>query len=129
LVAKELFPGLVRDNQEKIMRVQNNALKIVGQHPVTANLKAGEQFIPGFAFDHYSFVPGRKAATLAEDTRGNKVILAGPFEKGKVVLFGTLPGVFTAWDDCDHFLKDRTLEGHELQLLIDAVHWLAKSND
>ncbi len=126
LVARELFPSLVRENQEKVMRVQNNALKIVGQHPVTANLKAGEQFIPGFAFDHYSFVPGWKATTLAEDTRGNSVILAGTSDKGKVVLFGTLPGVFTTWDDCDHFLKDRILEGTELQLLIDAVHWLAK---
>jgi len=126
LVARELFPSLLRDNQEKIMRVQNNALKVVGRHPVTANLEAGEQFIPGFAFDHYSFVPGWKASTLAEDTRGNKVILAGPFEKGKVVLFGTLPGVFSTWDDCDRFLKDRTLEGTERQLLINAVHWLAK---
>lgn len=125
LCAKEIFPDLIRENHGKVMRVKDNGIKIAMRHPAAANLKAGDEYTPGFAFDHYVFSPGKEAQSIAKDSQGNDVILAGSFGKGRVVLFGTLPGMFCSWDDCGTFLKNKKLEGRELQLLIDSVNWLA----
>ena len=122
--ANELFPSVADANKGKIMKVDDNKIKIQAAQPVTAGLKDGDEYLPGFGFDHYALAPGKDAQVIAKDVKGNDVILAGKFGKGKVVLFGTLPGEFTAWND-PTMLQGKELGGKELQILADSVRWLA----
>ncbi|MFA7186382.1 MAG: hypothetical protein WC082_15885, partial [Victivallales bacterium] len=123
LKAQTMFPNVIKGNNGKIEKIKDNKLKILPGHPVTATFKAGEQYVPGFAYDHYALLPGKNARILAQDMQGNNVIIAGNCEKGKVVVFGTLPGVFCLWNDCGRHLE-KDLQGCEFRILADSIKWL-----
>ncbi|MDD5598511.1 MAG: beta-galactosidase trimerization domain-containing protein, partial [Victivallaceae bacterium] len=119
-----MFPDIIAGNNGKIKNIENNGLMI--QNPVspTATVKRGDEYVPGWAFDHYAFKPGKDARVIARDKKGYDVVLSGKYGKGRVVVFGTLPGCFCPWNDCKKYLQD-DLKGKELQLLTDSVKWLA----
>lgn len=122
--ADRIFPDIADKPRGKIMKRKDNGLKILNQFDETASVKNGDAFLPGFAYDHYALAPGKNARVIAKDNKNNDVVIAGDFEKGKVVLFGTLVGEFSAWDS-NEMQKRKKLEGKELQLLKDAITWLA----
>lgn len=121
----KMFPDITGKTSRKIKDKKDNRIKITADHPEVISSNADDGFMPGFAFDHYAFTPGKNAQVIAKDSEGNNVILAGKFEKGRVMVYGTLPGMFCKWDDCANLLKDKKLEGRELQILADSIKWLA----
>lgn len=121
--ASELFPDVASESRGKIMLLNGDKVKTVDSLSPNG-AKAGEEYAPGFAFDHYALAPGKDGKSIAKDSKGNDVMVAGKFEKGRVVLFGTLPGAFSKWDNPE-LLNNGKLEGTESQLLVDSVRWLA----
>ena len=120
--AKIIFPELKLDNLGKFMRIKNNYLELIGSHPANSKIKAGSKFIPGFAFDHYAFrVNG--FSTLAVDKGNCPVICVGKLGKGKVALYGSLPGRFGTWEQAYGHDKGK-LHGVELKQMIATIKWL-----
>jgi hypothetical protein len=125
--AQTIFPQLDMSILGQIMRVKNNYLQIVAGHPANGTIKPGTRFIPGFAFDHYAFkVKG--FSPLAVDKAKRPSINAGSVGKGKVALYGSLPGWFGTWQEPSGHGKGK-LEGTELKQLLTTIKWLAKKKD
>jgi len=113
--------------------VQGKEIVMVVGHPITKNA-APNQVIPNQVFrqsfsDHMTFYPGKASARIAYGIRvdepssqfvmDNPVILAGTFEKGRVILNGMLLGF-----DEETGLE-KSPEKAERHLLLDGVRWLA----
>lgn len=119
-----IFPKLKITPLGQYLRMKNNYLKIVGNHPANGGIKENTTFIPGFAFDHFAFnVDGFDI--LAVDNAGRSSICVGRTGKGRIALFGSLPGWFGNWDDAPGHDKGK-LEGVELEQLIKVIKWLSE---
>ena len=66
--------------------------KIVHDKKAPVKTTKGEEFTPGFEFDNYIFSKADKFDTLVTDSGNNPVVISAKCGKGKVLLFGTLPG-------------------------------------
>ena len=122
--SKIVFPKLDIEPLGQYLRIKNNYLKLIGKHPANGELKAGSKFVPGFAFDHFAFrVAG--FTTLAVDKAKRPAISVGTIGKGKVALYGSLPGWFGTWEEAKG-KQEGELKGIELKQLISTIKWLAK---
>lgn len=124
LRVKTIFPELDIEALGQYLRMKNNYLELVGKHPANGNIKPGSKFVPGFAFDHFAFkVEGFN--TLAIDKSKRPSISIGTVGKGKIALYGSLPGWFGTWKEAKGKPKGK-LKGLELKQLIATIKWLAK---
>jgi uncharacterized membrane protein len=93
-------------------------------HPVTEKMQLGQEFSPGFMYDHIALSAENNKDTIAlvENDKGAPVILAGKFGKGRVILNGMLPGRKGSWSDSSG--KPGAPEETEKELLIKSIKWL-----
>lgn len=98
-------------------------VKVVAEHLVTKGLKIGQQFNPGFQYDQIAIRTSNNSLALVANDKGQAVVVAGPAGKGRVVLDGMLTGWAGAPEDLSG--KPHAPEGKELQILVNAVRWLA----
>ncbi len=93
------------------------------EHPLTAGIKPGEYFQPGFEFDHVVIEPGTAGAAVTVNEEGQAVVVAGRVGRGRVVLNGMMTGAAGAPNDPQG--RPAAPRGAELRLLENAVRWLA----
>lgn len=80
--APELFSSF------KSLEVQ----KVLNDQKATVKTAKGEGFTPGFESDNYIFSKADKFETHVSDSKNNPVVISAKCGKGKIMLFGTLPG-------------------------------------
>lgn len=68
------------------------AQKIIQEKEIKVKTNDGQEFSPGFASDNYVFSNISNFETLAVDEEKRPVIISAKYGKGRVLLFGTLPG-------------------------------------
>lgn len=73
--------------------------KIIHDKKMPLQTNSGHEFLPGFAFDNYVFSNTDKVEVLVSDSQKRPVVISAKYGKGKVLLFGTLPGCISEVGD------------------------------
>ncbi len=104
-------------------------VKVVKNHPVTASLKTGSLFSPGYDYDHVVFKTGPNGIAVIASTSGSPVTVVGEYGKGKVVLDGMLTGVTCKPGTCAIIDKKDIAKNNpeEFRLLDNCIKWCAGS--
>lgn len=108
-----LFSMIAQGVSENICR---KLIVVDSSHPVTKGLS--ERFEHSY-WNHTNLEPGDEGKVLIKDEKGNPVVIAGTFGKGRVVEVGSLIGR----DDAE---KDVVPIGDELRLLTNSIQWLSQ---
>lgn len=89
-------------------------------HPITQGLPA--EYSHAFN-DHLYLEPGPEGKTIIVDREKAPVVVIGEAGAGRVVFNGGLPGYF--YDPTDYKQGEKSPEGAELQMLLNAIEWVA----
>ncbi len=128
-ITESVFPEIVKKIKQ---RSSQKTLTAVKDHPVTKDIKTNSPFKHGYS-DHMQLIPGPEGTVVvrdpdplavmligenaaAGDNQGKAVVVTGTHGKGKVVFFGTLPGVNDANEESAPLYE-------EFLILRNAINW------
>ncbi|MEA3403609.1 MAG: hypothetical protein U9R79_20365 [Armatimonadota bacterium] len=111
--AETTFPAICRGAAD---RVDSYEVVVAGDHPITEGLSAGQSYRHVY-YDHFTVQPGAKATVVLKDRGSAPVMVAGGQGKGRVIYDGQIILSDSA--------GDVAAAGHEREVFLNAVRWLA----